>query len=140
MHFTDIDNISFCQDLGRHLGLQVCPCRGLLLPLPSHSTTGVLERAWSCFWSISYTLKSREVLQKEDQVTVFDRSIYLFKCRLCRMVSVAAAGFDSSAARGAASPAPVSQDAYYRLVPRLSHLFPPPLKWEAMVIPLSQNT
>lgn len=85
-------------------------------------------------------LKSREALQKEDQVTVFDRSIYLFKCRLCRMVSVAAAGLDSSAARGAASPAPVSRDAYYRLVPRLSHLFPPPLKWEAMVIPLSQNT
>lgn len=53
---------------------------------------------------------------------------------------MAAAGLVSSAARGATSLAPVSQDAYYRLVPRLSHLFPAPPKWETMVIPLSQNT
>lgn len=107
-------------------GLQVWLYQGLLLPLPSAAPQELLLEH-------QLYLESREAIQREE-FTVFDRRIYLFQCR---MVSVAAAG---SAARGAASTAPVSQDAYYRLVPRLSHLFPAPLKWETMVIPLSQNT
>lgn len=77
MHFTDIDNISFCQDLGRHLGLQVCPCQRLLLPLPSHSTTGALERAWSCFWSISYTWKAGKPFRRRTR-SLYSIGVFIY--------------------------------------------------------------
>lgn len=79
-------------------------------------------------------LKSKEALQKEN------RSLNSIKVFIYLNAGWSQWLQQGLTAGGAASPAPLSQDDYYRLVPRLSHLFPAPLKWETMVIPLSQNT